>query len=280
MIIDHRNFYNIEFKKYKRIFISGCSFTNYEWPTWASILIQEAPQATKYNFGQSGGGNLFIAERIIAANQRFRFNKDDLVLLMWSTFAREDRYITNHWETPGNIYTQGFYPPDFVKKYSCIKGYIVRDLAIMSMMKFALSAMPCDSVMLKSVEPEYEKNMFLEDDTYDVIEMYRDVVYDMGLPLYHFFKDGNGGWINGAYYHWPGIGDSSYEKPFKDYHPNPNMYKDYLLGMDFKLSKETIDKAVEWNEQLQSMNLRSDIFSWNKKIHDNIPNYITGIHLI
>jgi hypothetical protein len=280
MIIDHRNYKNIDFKKYKRIFISGCSFTQYEWPTWATILSLEAPQAEKYNFGQSGGGNLFIAERVIAANQKYRFTDEDLVLMMWSTFAREDRYIRNRWETPGNIWTQGFYSQDFVKKYACIKGYIVRDLAIISMMRLALQSLPCDSVMLKSVEPEYEKSMFLEDDTYEVMELYRDVIYDMGLPLYHFFNDGNGGWINGHHYHWPNVGNSSPENPFKDYHPNPEMYKDYLLGMGFNLSKETQEQAVRWNKELQVIKTRDEIMNWSNIIYKNINKYVNGIHLI
>jgi hypothetical protein len=280
MIIDHRNFQNIDFKKYKRIFISGCSFTNYAWPSWATILTLEAPQAEKFNFAQSGGGNLFIAERIIAANQKYRFTKDDLVLMMWSTFAREDRYIKTCWETPGNIWTQSFYPPEFVKKYSCIKGYIVRDMAVISMMKLALKSLPCDSVMLKSVDPEYEKGSFEYDDTYDVLDLYRDVMYDMGLTLYHFQKDGHGGWINGHHYHWPNVGGSTPENPFKDYHPNPEMYKEYLLKMGFKLSQETQNTAIEWNRQLQNIKTRPEIDKWHLGILNNIPTFNIGTHLI
>jgi hypothetical protein len=93
MIIDYRNYKEIDYKKYKRVFIFGCSFTKYEWPTWANILSYEMPDAEIYNFAQSGAGNLFISERVIAANQRYRYNKDDLILLMWSTHSREDRYI-------------------------------------------------------------------------------------------------------------------------------------------------------------------------------------------
>jgi hypothetical protein len=174
----------------------------------------------------------------------------------------------------------GFYSQDFVKKYACIKGYIVRDLAIISMMRLALQSLPCDSVMLKSVEPEYEKSMFLEDDTYEVMELYRDVIYDMGLPLYHFFNDGNGGWINGHHYHWPNVGNSSPENPFKDYHPNPEMYKDYLLGMGFNLSKETQEQAVLWNKQLQVIKTRDEIMNWSNIIYKNINKYDNGIHLI
>lgn len=280
MIINFRDYKKVDFKKYKRVFIFGCSFTRYEWPTWAHILSLECTNAKIYNFGQTGGGNLFISERITAANQKFRFTEDDLVLMMWSTFAREDRYIKNRWETPGNIFTQGYYSAEFVKKYSCVKGYLVRDLALISMIKTCLTVYPCDAIMLKSVEPEYERNMFLEDDTYDVIELYRDVIYDMGLPLYHFFKDGNGGWINGHHYHWPGVGNSSPENPFKDYHPNPEMYMKFLLGMDFNLSEFAKNTAIQWNKEMQTIKTRDGLVQWSDNIYANLPGYNHSTHLI
>jgi hypothetical protein len=122
--------------------------------------------------------------------------------------------------------------------------------------------------------------MFLEDDTYDVLDLYRDVIYDMGLPLYHFFNDGNGGWINGHHYHWPGIGDSSPEKPFRDYHPNPEMYKDYLLGMGFNLSKHVQEAAIQWNKEMQNIKTRDGLMHWSDMIYKSIPNYFNNEHLI
>jgi len=280
MIIDHRNYKDIDYKKYKRVFIFGCSFTRYEWPTWANILAYEMPDAEIYNFGQSGAGNLFISERVIAANQRYRYTKDDLILLMWSTHSREDRYIENGWETPGNIFTQGFYSEEFVKKYSCVKGYVVRDLALMTMIKNSLENFPCDSVMLKSVEPEYDKKFFMGNAFEEVIELYRDVIYSMGLPLYHFVHNGKGGWINGHLYHWPSISYSSYDTPFQDYHPNPAMYMDFLLRSDFMLSSQTQEKVMKYNEELLKLRDRQSIEQWFKKLADSNPKYKHSIHLI
>ena len=48
------------------------------------------PDVEFYNLGKSGGGNLFISHRIVEANKKYKFNKDDLVVVMWSTFARID----------------------------------------------------------------------------------------------------------------------------------------------------------------------------------------------
>lgn len=282
MIIHHTEYKNIDFKKYKRVFIFGCSFTHYTWPTWANILTYETNSETEiYNFGRAGGGNLFISERVIAANQKYRFTSDDLVLLMWSTHCREDRYISTGWELPGNIWTQGFYDKNFVKKYACVKGYIVRDLALMTMIRNTLQLLPCESVVLKSVEPDYDRNFYDGDSSFDeVIDLYKDVVDDMAKPLYEFVKNGNGGWINGHYYHWSSIPSSSYEKPFSDYHPNPEMYLQYLRGIGFDPSISTVEKAFRYTHELHQIKERTAIENWANDLYRENPNYHHGIHLI
>lgn len=281
MILDHRQYKNIEFKKYKRVFMFGCSFTNYTWPTWANILHYMMPDVEGYNFGQSGGGNLFIAERIIAANQLYRFTDKDLILVMWSTFSREDRYIENRWETPGNIWTQGFYDSNFIKKYACVKGYIVRDLALITMTKHSLSYLPCDTIMLKSVDPEYDKRYYDGDESYeDVIDLYRDVIYDMPASLYTHMTDGKGGWINGHHYHWPSIPYSSPKTPFQDYHPNPSMYLRYLKDLGFDITDAVVDKVDTLNKELQKHKDRESIEKWYNDILNKQPKYHHSKHLI
>ena len=42
---------------------------------------------------------------------------DDTVIIMWSSWAREDRYINNNWILAGNVYNaKQFYDEDFLKK--------------------------------------------------------------------------------------------------------------------------------------------------------------------
>lgn len=282
MIIHHTNYKNVDFKKYKRIFIFGCSFTHYCWPTWANILSYEANEDTEiYNFGKTGGGNLFISERVIAANQRYRFTEDDLILLMWSTHCREDRYIEHGWETPGNIWTQGFYDSSFVKKYACVKGYMVRDLALMTMIRNTMQLLPCESVLLKSVEPDYDRNFYDGDSSFDeVLDLYKDVTTDMAKPLYEFVKTDTGGWINGHHYHWASVSSSSPENPFSDYHPNPEMYLKYLQGIGFDISIKTVEKTFRYNYELQQIKERNAIETWANDLFHSNPKYYYHVHLI
>ena len=50
----------IDFSKYKRLFVFGCSFTQYRWPTWADIIAKDNPHLEYFNTANSGAGNLYI----------------------------------------------------------------------------------------------------------------------------------------------------------------------------------------------------------------------------
>ena len=80
---------------YKRIFAFGCSMTRYRWPTWADIYASDKTTEF-YNYAMSAGGNEFIANQIVEACQRFKWDDDDLILVMWSAITRESRYLANN----------------------------------------------------------------------------------------------------------------------------------------------------------------------------------------
>jgi hypothetical protein len=232
--------FNEKKKNYKRLFIFGCSFSIYHWPTWSNILHLEMPQAQFYNFAKSGGGNFFIYSQIIAANQKYKFTKDDCLAVLWSTHGREDRFIENDWVTPGNIWTQGVYDENFVRKFGCIKGYIVRDLNIFAGAKMILESLPADALNMYSVPVNYDAK-YLDDENSinDVLSLYHDVVQDMTGTLYELNSDGHGGWINGHKYNWPGIKPHGSDNLFHDYHPNPGDYMKFLIHKGFDISPQT-----------------------------------------
>ena len=117
----------------KRLFTFGCSFTHYRWASWANILAYELG-CEFYNFGKSGAGNYFIANQVTQANNLFNFNKEDLVVVCWTNVSREDRWMTNEgWVTPGNIYSQGEYNSNFVKKYANDIHFALRDFSIIDL---------------------------------------------------------------------------------------------------------------------------------------------------
>ena len=138
---------NLNPQKYKRFFAFGCSFTNYWWPTWADIIGQDVP--VYENWGRGGAGNHFIFNSVIEANLRHSFTKDDLVMIMWSSITREDRYSNNNWiPAPPNL-QESVYGKDWVKKFSTdTRGFMIRDCAMIKATQTLLKTLDCDWAQL------------------------------------------------------------------------------------------------------------------------------------
>lgn len=143
------NINSIDFKKYKRFFAFGCSVTNYSWPTWADIIGKNIPEY--YNFGRAGAGNLFISNRIAEMNQRFSFSENDLIIVMWTSFDREDKYISGDWKCYGNVYKNNLYDIQYIKKYVDPRGFLVRDMGLISLTYHFLNSLSSDFCMLSSL---------------------------------------------------------------------------------------------------------------------------------
>ena len=135
-----------QFNKYKRCFTFGCSFTRYKWPTWSDIIKQEIPETI--NYGKAGAGNLYISNQLVEANLRHNFNKDDLVIVMWSSVTREDRYKHNNWITSGNITTQNNISAKFVHDWFDYRFYLLRDLALIELTRQCMKQSKAEFYML------------------------------------------------------------------------------------------------------------------------------------
>jgi hypothetical protein len=86
-----------------RLFTFGCSITQFFYPTWADLLIEHF--GTGENWGRTGAGNQYIFTRIWEADRINHFNKDDIVIVQWSSMFRDDRFIEGHgWHLAGNIF--------------------------------------------------------------------------------------------------------------------------------------------------------------------------------
>lgn len=231
--------------KYKRIFAFGCSFTSYIFPTWADIIHKSmSPDTEFYNFGKSGGGNIFIANRITEANRKYKFTETDLVVVMWSTFARIDFYKTEErrWITPGNIYTQGELSQSTVRELEDLNWFLMRDLSVIDLTSSYLNSLPCGSIKLMSVPYDYEirqQHIEIEPITQSIIETY-DSCFRDEYPNISLFEFMNFKWSDTIKYYHP-----SHPKidKFIDYHPTPVDYANYLLRCNVPITQEAIEYA-------------------------------------
>lgn len=242
---------NFDWSKYKRFFTFGCSFTSYIWPTWADIVSKEMPQAEFFNFGKSGSGNSLISYKIAEANNRFNFTDTDLVMVMFSTYCREDRWVDhgehpfNGWVSCGNIFNNDIYPKDWVKKFADERGYMIRDGAIISMTTSYLDMLPCDSFTMLSVpfamgSEECDTSLSVPQDIADVYKntfsKFKPSMYDTILKGWQVDYSG-----------------------FKDGHPSPIKYYEYIDKLGFNLSPKTKKYAEDATQILRETKNRSII---------------------
>jgi hypothetical protein len=177
----------------KRLLAFGCSFTNYRWSTWADCL---APEFDSFeNWGQVGGGNHYIFNSVMEADQRQRFGVNDTVIVCWSTFLRDDRYVNKKWHTLGSMFSCPIYNPEYLKTHVDERGYVIRDFAFIKAVKTLLESRPgltwkfLSLANLKAgprceTEPgEPSDVMSVYGDVLDsILPSYQEVLYPTGWP--------------------------------------------------------------------------------------------------
>jgi hypothetical protein len=222
-------------KKYKRFFAFGCSFTWYHWPTWADAIAREIPET--YNYGRPASGNFYIFASIIEANIKHKFNEDDLIIVMWSSIDREDRYINNKWEAKGSVYhsIDDFYDKEFVKKYVDPRGCFIRDASTMVAVSSLLKGLDYHYLsMVPFTNTESYKNTYKAED--DLREFYKDTLKTIKPSVLEVIYNFNWGTRKN-------IKRKDNGREYTDLHPTPNMHVEYLQRIfpDLKLSDETIE---------------------------------------
>jgi hypothetical protein len=113
-----------------RVYSFGCSFTKWIWPTWADIVAYDLGLYYE-NWGLTGIGNVGISHRIFECDLKNNFTPDDLILVLWSSWNREDRFNDGGWSTFGNIFNNNFYDKHFTEKYWSLTNDIIKNSTAM-----------------------------------------------------------------------------------------------------------------------------------------------------
>lgn len=194
----------------RRLFTFGCSFTNYRWSTWADCL---APEFDYFeNWGQSGGGNHYIFNSVMECDQRHHFGPNDTVVVCWTSFTRDDRYVDGRWHTPGNMFSTPIYTAEYLKTHIDERGYLLRDLAFIKAVKTLLESRPGVNWRFLSMVELMARPMPDDDVSLhrDVMRLYSDVLDSIAPGYDKTVFAGN----------WP--------KPGEDPHPTPDEHLAYL----------------------------------------------------
>lgn len=255
---------SIDFKKYKRFFAFGCSFTNYSWPTWANIIAKEIPD--HYIYAKPGAGNFYIFQALMEAIIHHKINKDDLVMIMFSNITREDRFVKNKgWVAPGNLYHQTEYNQEFLKKYLCHHGYLMRDLNLVQGCKLSLETIGCDYDLMSMVPFDSEQSNDKKIDHVDyILEFYKDIIESVRPSVMDVVF--NNDWESRP--HRPEYFVQWQKQKYRDNHPTPAEHLEFLQRTytDIEFSKSTLEFVSSCNEVVLS-----DNFVYNS-LHDISTN--------
>jgi hypothetical protein len=263
---------HIDLPKYKRLFTIGCSFTEYCYPTWANVLSKTMPNAEFYNLGLSGTNNPFIANRLVEGNLKFKFCETDLVVVMWTTTARECHYVRGRWYNPGNIFSQNEYSKEFVEKFADPNGYLIRDLATIELATSYANNLPCTYVGLLSAPIDFrylgDYNPSYNDDLgNEVLDTYSELLST--FPKSMFELEMNQFWEPGSTYR-----SNMFKGVREDYHPSTVRYCNYLAKLGFGITGDAINYAEACTEVLKKVTHRNEITEAFPECHNYKVNGI------
>ena len=228
-----------------RIFTFGCSFTHYEWPTWADIILKGN---NGYNLGVRGGGFDMILYRIIEADRVFNFNNNDTIIVMFTTPLRMDLIYSEDnpsWSQQGQVITSYF-----VKHYNelySINGLLYKSFNDMHIiknyldnrnLKYYFSSINTLFEEYYNNEP-YFRDEFISHEILDFINLTKkEIKLDFDDMMGFFYKN------KIKYKIWKNSG--------LDYHPTPKYH--YKWVTDVLLKKLDIKLNVSYDEIIEIEN--------------------------
>lgn len=249
----YTNASDIDFSKHKRLFVIGCSFTYWMWPTWADIIHKEHPHLEYRNFGTAGCGNDYMLTMLSQLTHEYALGEEDIVMIMWSSFHRMSVYrsyntnsslrdaIIN--QTP--ITELGIRPntwnwrslDDMIGSLAlngeppCDRGFLIRDLAVIDTVTTVMEQSAYSGAYMLSTAPEKQAEFDTSSPgtwSEDVLKLYNHIYSkQLGSSLY----DVLGAVQQGV--HW------APPHPEDDYHPYAVQYCKYLKSLGFAISPET-----------------------------------------
>ena len=89
----------------QRLFVFGCSYTSYAYPTWADYIGVNFQKY--YNYGVGGASNTYIMNKLVEANEKHVFDSNtDEVIVMITGFGRFSYMpVDSSWVSHGDLYS-------------------------------------------------------------------------------------------------------------------------------------------------------------------------------
>lgn len=265
-----------------RLFTFGCSLTNYHWPTWADILGYEYEH---YNWGMIGLGNLGIFLQLIEAGRKHKINKNDKVVIMWTYLGRENRYVKDKWLVTGSVFRNTVYDNNWIKKYYCDRGNLIKELGAISAAVDVLNQWECDWKFLTANEiigePVYNSDSTLN--VKEILNNYQDFLEAVDNGFTNLKTHRENLTILNTYNHIFKITikpclltslllkyntDVPEKLKYHDSHPTPRLYLEYVKTVfpQHNISKECEDWVNYWNLKVLDSSSPNEL-GWKKEVN-------------
>lgn len=254
-----------------RFFTFGCSFTNYDWPTWSDMLLFNN---NGYNMGISGTGNETMLYRIMEADRKFKFTENDQIVVMFTTPIRMD--IANG-TPPRHIGYGQIINVKEIFKYEgelytieslCFKSYYsilaIKNYLENKNIKYIFSSI---TNIYEDVD-NYFKIVDISEELKNLITYIKNEVTIDVCSVYDFLKENK-------YIEEKTWGVTKKWKDEYDYHPRPLQHFKYLT--ENLLPKLSIDLKITMNEINQfefEIDSISDKDEYNKHFKEKYPSII------
>lgn len=260
----------------KRLFVFGCSYTAYSWPTWADLL--SIDYDVYENWGFAGLGNRGISERVAECHAKHNFTKDDTIIVQWSTHIRNDFFhqeglLTERvpgWKTAGSVFNylnSEIYDKKWLETFFDEEAYFMHTLNHILMTQMFLENTGATWYMTSigdvrnlgtdiNVNPLYGENSLFSrimDRFSHKKEKYFGFKVTPALKVYNkpIWEDRQDRWLEpiGSW-----LIDNSPSSPFysffaedktvfTDFHPKPSKHKEWLTN--FLIPKLGIEPSIE-----------------------------------
>ena len=241
---------------YKRFFAFGCSFTNFYWPTWADIIGREFTEQNYQNYGLCATGNEFAFQRLAEVHARYNINQDDLVIICWTNFAREDRYLKGAWKTAGNIFTQQVYSEKWVREWFDLRGALLKTSGVIAGATHLLDSTGCEyhfTSMIPMKQINQYDIIFADSEYQDIFDVYKKYYDKIKISMVEQLYGSLPVCKN------PRPATIKYKEEHKefylDHHPTPVQHLKYVqdiilpsLAQPVTISDETKSWAQDWDD--------------------------------
>ena len=173
-----------------RLFAFGCSFTRYDTDTYADYIGKNYKEF--YNYGNPGSGNAQIATTLSEKILEHDINKNDRVIVQWSSITREDRYVKGshspkvcNWWPKGDVFNlnnSDFYTLEWQKDWVSMEHFTKITYAYIHLAYGLLRSknIPfCMLTMLDILPPVYERERMVDCHPREVIRYsvnYHDIL--------------------------------------------------------------------------------------------------------